>query len=121
MRGLREAADETHRDAELQLMLMPATSHRALEWKRKTQSQFMGKDDRDKWLPVLIEDAKRLGVDPATIIEEPPPSRFAQEVAETQECFTAALRLLAAAADADPTLKARAEKLLGQFAPKSAS
>ena len=58
-------------------MLTRATSHKALEWKRKTQSLFMGKDDRDKWLPALIADAKRLGVDPAIIVEEPPPSRFA--------------------------------------------
>lgn len=110
-----KAAEEAHLEAQLQLMLTPATSHKALKWKREMQNAFL-KRARDKWLPVLVEDAERLGVDPATIIvEPPPPSQFEKEVDETKKCFTAALRLLAAAPDADPDLKASAETFLAKF------
>ena len=109
---LADAAQAAEREAWLQLMLTPVTAHKGLQWKRGMQRRLA--HQRDKWLPVLKADCERLGVDPATIIEEPdPPSSFERMAQEIQEVLDVALRLVNAS-DADPKLKARAVKYLSR-------
>lgn len=105
---LADAARRAEHDAWLQLMLTPVTAHKGLQWKHRMQRPLG--HQRDKWLPVLKADCERLGVDPATIIEEPPPpSPVTQTIREVSQLFSEAGRLVQES-DASPELKALAAK-----------
>ncbi len=93
--------------AMLDLMLTPVTSATGLKWKQARQRRLW--KDRETWLPVLIEDAERVGVDPATIVEQP--TKAEVEVAEMRRCVVEGLRLVAAKHQ-DPRVAGRAASMI---------
>ena len=114
---LADAAQAAEREAWLQLMLTPVTAHKGLKWKRGMQRRLA--HQREKWLPVLKAECERLGVDPATIVEEPdPPSSLERTMQEVSQLFSVAGRLVRESS-ASPEMKALADKYFREPAPAS--
>ena len=93
--------------AMLNLMLTPVTSATGLKWKQGRQQRLW--KDREAWLPVLIEDAERVGVDPATVVKQP--TKEEVEAAETLRCVVEGLRLVAGKHH-DPRVAGRAASMI---------